>query len=38
MNTCRRAIEQRASLVTADPKFARLGKVLSVLPLPRHEK
>jgi len=32
------AIEQRASLVTADPEFARLGKVLTVVPLPRQEK
>jgi predicted nucleic acid-binding protein len=32
------AIEQRASLVTADPEFLKLGKALSVYPLPRHEK
>lgn len=32
------AIEQRALLVTADPDFSKLGKTLSVYPLPRHEK
>lgn len=32
------AIERGAWLVTADPEFARLGKALSVYPLPRHEK
>jgi predicted nucleic acid-binding protein len=30
------AIERNASLVTADPEFSRLGKTLSVYPLPRH--
>jgi len=32
------AIERGASLVTADPEFSKLGKTLSVYPLPRHEK
>ncbi len=32
------AIERGAWLVTADPEFTKLGKVLSVYPLPRHEK
>jgi len=32
------AIERKAWLVTADPEFARLGKTVSVYPLPRHEK
>jgi predicted nucleic acid-binding protein len=32
------AIERGASLVTADPEFTRMGKTLSVYPLPRHEK
>lgn len=32
------AIERGAWLVTADPEFARIGKGLAVLPLPRHEK
>jgi predicted nucleic acid-binding protein len=32
------AIEQRAWLVTADPEFSKLGKTLSVYPLPRHER
>jgi predicted nucleic acid-binding protein len=32
------AIERGAWLVTADPEFAKLGKTLSVLELPRHEK
>ena len=32
------AMERKAWLVTADPEFARLGKVLSVFPLPRFEK
>jgi predicted nucleic acid-binding protein len=32
------AIEQKAWLVTADPDFERLGKVLSVYSLPRHER
>ena len=32
------AIEQRASLVTADPEFSKMGKALSVYSLPRHEK
>ncbi len=31
------AIERRAWLVTADPEFSKVGKVLSVLALPRHE-
>ena len=31
-------IERAASLVTADPEFSKLGKALSVYPLPRHEK
>ena len=32
------AIEQKAWLVTADPEFSKLGKILSLYPLPRHEK
>jgi len=32
------AIDRKAWLVTADPEFGRLGKVLSVFPLPRFEK
>lgn len=32
------AIERGALLVTADPAFQKVGKVLSVFPLPRHEK
>lgn len=32
------AIEHGAWLVTADPEFAKVGKGLSVYPLPRHEK
>lgn len=32
------AIERGASLVTADPEFAKLGRLLTVYPLPRHEK
>jgi predicted nucleic acid-binding protein len=32
------AIERGAWLVTADPEFAKIGKALSILPLPRHEK
>jgi predicted nucleic acid-binding protein len=32
------AIERGACLVTADPEFSKLGKTLSVYPLPRHEK
>jgi predicted nucleic acid-binding protein len=32
------AIDRGASLVTADPEFTKLGKMLSVYPLPRHEK
>jgi predicted nucleic acid-binding protein len=32
------AIERGAWLVTADPEFARVGKTLSVYPLPRYEK
>lgn len=31
------AIERGAWLVTADPEFSKLGKVLSVYSLPRHE-
>lgn len=31
------AIERGAWLVTADPEFSKLGKALSVYPLPRHE-
>jgi predicted nucleic acid-binding protein len=30
------ALEQRASLVTADPDFSKLGKTLSVYSLPHH--
>ncbi len=32
------AIERGAWLVTADPEFAKIGKGLSVYPLPRYEK
>jgi len=32
------AIEHGAWLVSADPEFAKVGKALSVYPLPRHEK
>lgn len=32
------AIECGASLVTADPEFSKLGKTLSLYPLPRYEK
>ena len=32
------AIERGAWLVTADPEFANVGKILSIYPLPRHEK
>ena len=32
------AIERSAWLVTADPQFAKVGKALSVYPLPRHER
>ncbi len=32
------AIERSASLVTADPEFLKIGKVLSVYSLPRHGK
>jgi predicted nucleic acid-binding protein len=32
------AIERSALLVTADPEFQKVGKVLTVYPLPRHEK
>ena len=32
------AIERGAWLVTADPEFSKVGKALSVYPLPRHEK
>lgn len=31
------AIEQEAWLVTADPEFANMGKLLSLYRLPRHE-
>lgn len=31
-------IERGAWLVTADPEFSKVGKVLSVYPLPNHEK
>ena len=32
------AIERSAWLVTADPEFSKMGKALSLYPLPRHEK
>jgi predicted nucleic acid-binding protein len=32
------AIERGAWLVTADPEFSRLGKLLSVYALPRHQE
>lgn len=32
------ALERGAWLVTADPEFTKLGKVLSVYALPRHDK
>ena len=32
------AIERGAWLVTADPEFSKLGKALSLYPLPRHER
>jgi predicted nucleic acid-binding protein len=32
------ALERSAWLVTADPEFTKLGKVLSVYALPRHKK
>ncbi len=32
------AIEREAWLVTADPEFSKVGKVLSIYALPRHEK
>jgi predicted nucleic acid-binding protein len=32
------AIERGGWLVTADPGFAKVGKMLSLYPLPRHEK
>lgn len=32
------AIERGAWLVSADPEFEKLGKILSLYPLPRHEK
>lgn len=32
------ALERSAWLVTADPEFSKVGKALSVYPLPRHEK
>jgi predicted nucleic acid-binding protein len=31
------ALANAATLVTADPEFAKLGKRLAVLPLPRHK-
>ncbi len=31
------AIDYKAWLVTADPEFSRMGKLLSLYPLPRHE-
>ncbi len=31
------ALERGAWLVTADPEFSKLGKTLSLYPLPRHE-
>lgn len=31
------AIERGSWLVTADPEFSKLGKILSLYPLPRHE-
>ena len=31
------AIEQKATLVTADPEFSKMGKALSIYALPRHE-
>lgn len=32
------ALEREAWLVTADPEFSKVGEMLSVYPLPRHEK
>jgi predicted nucleic acid-binding protein len=32
------AMERKAWLVTADPEFSKMGKTLSLYPLPRHEK
>jgi predicted nucleic acid-binding protein len=32
------AIDRGAWLVTADPEFAKVGKALSLYPLPQHEK
>ena len=32
------AIDRAAWLVSADPEFAKLGKALSLYPLPRHER
>jgi len=32
------ALERSAWLVTADPEFSKLGKALSVYPLPRHDR
>ena len=32
------AIDRGAWLVTADPEFSKLGKTVSLYPLPRHEK
>ena len=32
------AMERGAWLVTADPEFSRMGKTLSLYPLPRHER
>ncbi len=32
------ALERGAWLVTADPEFSKMGKTLSLYPLPRHEE
>jgi len=32
------SLDRGAWLVTADPEFSKMGKALSVYPLPRHEK
>lgn len=32
------AIDRGAWLITADPEFTKVGKGLSIYPLPRHEK
>jgi predicted nucleic acid-binding protein len=32
------ALERGAWLVTADPEFSKMGKTLSLYPLPRHER